>query len=599
MFRRFAAAAAILALSAATPALAGETVWQPWTPDVFARAKAENRFVLLDLAAVWCHWCHVMEATTYKDDAVTKLLGARYITVRVDQDANPDLSNRYGDWGWPATIVFAPDGSEIVKRQGYMAPPQMASLLQAIIDDPSPGPSVVKTPEVVPAKSAYLTDEQRKALKATLADDYDAEHGGWGDGQHYLFTTNTDYLLAQSIAGDRAAEKQARQTLDAALGLFDKEWGGVFQYSEGGAWTTPHYEKVMQYQATYLRHYSTAYAHFRQPEYLAAAKSIGHYLSAYLKSPEGAFYGTQDADLSEKVEGHEYYALASAERLKLGLPRIDKGLYARENGWAASGLAALYNVTGDKDTLAEAEAAFRWVLTNRTLPGGGFSHGEHDRAGPFLGDTLAMGQAALDLYFATGKREDLDIAVEAANYIGANFEQKSGGFATTMKNAASEGAFAKPVVQVDEMISLARFLNLTARTSGKPGPHALAERAMRYLASAEVLDLPGAAAGVLLADNEFTLEPMHITIVGHKDDLAAADLHKAARLLPSIYKRLDWWDMREGPAQNPDVTYPELPTAAAFACSTRLCSEPVTDAAQLPVTVSRMLALRKDERAAK
>ena len=116
--------------------------WQPWSDEVFERAKRENRFVLLDLGAVWCHWCHVMDETTYRDPRVAQLIGQRYVAVRVDQDARPDLANRYEDYGWPATIVFAADGSEIVKRRGYQRPMEMSSMLQAIIDDPTPGPSV-------------------------------------------------------------------------------------------------------------------------------------------------------------------------------------------------------------------------------------------------------------------------------------------------------------------------------------------------------------------------------------------------------------------------------------------------------------------------
>lgn len=92
--------------------------WQPWSNEVFARAEKEHRFVLLDLGAVWCHWCHVMEDITYRDPKVIALIRQRYIAVRVDQDARPDLSNRYEDYGWPATVVFNFDGSEIVKRQG-------------------------------------------------------------------------------------------------------------------------------------------------------------------------------------------------------------------------------------------------------------------------------------------------------------------------------------------------------------------------------------------------------------------------------------------------------------------------------------------------
>src|SRR5271165_3730171 len=98
--------------------------WQPWSDSVFAQAKREGRFVLLDLGTVWCH---VMEEVTYRDPAVIDLVGRRYLAVRVDADARPDLSNRYEDYGWPATIVFNNDGSEIVKRRGYLPPGQMAS----------------------------------------------------------------------------------------------------------------------------------------------------------------------------------------------------------------------------------------------------------------------------------------------------------------------------------------------------------------------------------------------------------------------------------------------------------------------------------------
>ncbi len=98
---------------------------------MFARATAEKRFVILDLEAVWCHWCHVMEKTTYADPKVQELLSEKYLPVRVDQDANPDLSSRYGDWGWPATIVFAPDGTEIAKIRGYIEPERMQALLKA------------------------------------------------------------------------------------------------------------------------------------------------------------------------------------------------------------------------------------------------------------------------------------------------------------------------------------------------------------------------------------------------------------------------------------------------------------------------------------
>ena len=98
--------------------------------------------------------------------------------------------------------------------------------------------------------------------------------------------------------------------------------------------------------------------------------------TAFLLSPDGAFYVSQDADLDHDTDGHTYYALADGDRRKLGMPRIDKHLYARENGWAITGLAAYYDITNDPKMLAMAERAATWVIDNRALPGGGFRHGE-------------------------------------------------------------------------------------------------------------------------------------------------------------------------------------------------------------------------------
>ncbi|MGH6803729.1 MAG: hypothetical protein ACREC3_10230 [Methyloceanibacter sp.] len=107
-----------------------------------------------------------------------------------------------------------------------------------------------------------------------------------------------------------------------------------------------------------------------------------------------------------------------------------------------------------------------------------------------------------------------------------------------------------------------------------------------------MLDLRWFLPGILLADAELSSEPTHITIVGHKDDARSAALHAAGRVFPAIYKRIDWWDTREGPLPNPDVQYPELEQPAAFACTNRVCSQPVFEGADLAKTVTDMLAIR-------
>jgi uncharacterized protein len=155
--------------------------WQAWSNQEFAYAKREHRFVLLDLEAVWCHWCHVMDANTYSNPAVIKLLRSHYIVVKADQDSRPDLSTRYEDFGWPATIVFDAAGHEIVKRQGYLAPDEMASMLQAIIDDPSPGPSVQAAAKLTIPANAILAAGVRTKLTQNYLAGYDPKIRKLGD----------------------------------------------------------------------------------------------------------------------------------------------------------------------------------------------------------------------------------------------------------------------------------------------------------------------------------------------------------------------------------------------------------------------------------
>jgi uncharacterized protein YyaL (SSP411 family) len=573
--------------------------WQTWSDAVFAEAGREHRFVLLDLEAIWCHWCHVMDETTYKDPQVMKLLSSRYILVKVDQDSRPDLSNRYEDYGWPATVVFDAGRHEIVKRQGYLPPKQMASMLQAIIDDPTPGPSVGAETKLELPASSLLSPALRSEIRKNYLDGYDQQQGSWGTKQKLLDWDSVEYSMALSrLEHDARAEHMARQTLAGQLHLLDPVWGGVYQYSAGATWTEPHFEKIMQMQAENLRIYSLAYALWHDPNHLRAAQEIRRYLKMFLTSPEGALYTSQDADLIEGQHSGGYYALNDGQRRKLGIPRVDKNMYARENGWAIAALAALYGVTGDSEVREQALQATRWVLANRTLPGGGLRHGVNDAAGPYLGDNVAMARAFLALYGATAERQWLAQAENAIVFIDNNFrDPRSAGF---MTSAASNAQGLKPLPQRDENAMVARTANLLFHYTGKQAYEDVAHRALRYLAAAPVV-YRRPASTVLLPDLEVASPPLHLTVVGAKDDSAARDLFQAALRYPSTYKRLEWWDPREGPLPNPDVQYPELKTAAAFVCTDHTCSTPIYKADELQSRVDKLLRIQGEgqQRAAK
>jgi uncharacterized protein YyaL (SSP411 family) len=559
-----------------TVAPAEEIRWQPWSDSVFSQAKQQGRFVLLDLGTGWCHWCHVMEEVTYADPAVIKLIQSHYLPVRVDADSRPDLANRYEDYGWPATVVFNAGGGEIVKRQGYIPPKPMASMLQAIIDDPSPGPSILPETKLSPADQPFLSDLTNQRLRQRLIETYDSKNKGWGTVQKFLNWDLIEYCLVAGMQGDTDFERMGRETLAAQLNLIDPIWGGVCQYSTDGDWEHPHFEKIMQMQAENIRTYAEAYAGWGDSHYLDTANQIYGYLKRFLMSSEGVFYASQDADLIPGEHSAEYFKLGDSERRKLGIPRVDRHVYSRENGWAINALAVLSAVSGDRQPLEDAIRAANWMIGHRRMATGGFQHDETASAEPYLADTLYLGRAFLELYMVTADRAWLRRAEEAASYIDEQFKGELG----YLTSPAIGTLKSKP--QIDENADLARFANLLEKYSGIKTYGTMAQHAMQFLSIPTVTDDRGfLVGGILLANREVTTSPLHITVVGSKTDTTASSLFQAALKLPALYKRVEWWDSQEGILPNSDIDYPALENAAAFVCTERTCSPPVFSAQKL------------------
>lgn len=567
--------------------------WRRFDNSLFAEAKRDNKYILMDLEAVWCHWCHVMDEKTYSNDQVLALLKERFICVKVDQDAQPDLSVKYEDYGWPATIFFDGDGREIVKRAGYIPADRMEKLLAAIIKDPSPEPDADQASGMAALQTTIPDSLNSTTLPAALKLDLDKKHrlgfdpkyGAWGTYQKFLDWDSVEYSMQLGLKGEKGGQLRAKKTLDGQLNLLDPAFGGVYQYSTDGDWKHPHFEKIMQMQAENMRIYALGYSLYGDEKYLAAGKSIASFLERFLRSPEGAFYTSQDADLVPGKHSAEYFTLSSEERLKQGVPRVDRHIYARENGWAITALVTLYGASGEKKYLEQAKTALAWVEKNRSLGDGqsakgGFSHDEKDANGPFLGDSLAMGRAYLALYGVSGERDYLKKAENVAGFIDEHFTVKGEpGFAS----AESEGKLIKPVKLLDENVMLARFANGLYRATGQNRYKEMTGKAIAYLS------LPEAArkrkilvAGILLADLEANQEPTHITVVGKKTDSQAMELFAAALRLPLTYKRIEWWDPAEGPMPNADTDLPaDMDKAAAFLCSGGRCSRPAFAAADL------------------
>jgi uncharacterized protein YyaL (SSP411 family) len=222
---------------------------------------------------------------------------------------------------------------------------------------------------------------------------YDVKAGGWGFSHKFLDADSAEYAMVLASEGNAPYAKRIRETLRLEEKIQDPVWGGAYQYSAGGDWDEPHFEKLISIQSQVMRIYALAAAQLHDADYLRVAGRVDDYVTGFLTSPDGAFYVSQDADLIEGEHGGEYFKLDDAGRRAKGIPRVDTHVYARENGWMIASLADLYAASGDRKYLDQAARAAEWVLAHRALEGGGFSHDEHDAAGPYLGDTLAMGQS--------------------------------------------------------------------------------------------------------------------------------------------------------------------------------------------------------------
>ncbi len=566
----------------------GAIAWEKWSDDLFQRAASARKLVILDVGAVWCHWCHVMDQQTYADPKVAAIIKRSFLPVRVDQDAHPDLSNRYRAYGWPATIIFDANGRELSKSAGFIEPEKMRELLERVVAQPTPlrqEEQEVGPTQAMPA-NGLIAPEVITKLQSKHYAALDEERGGLKTKHKFLEADSVEYSLMHGAQGAIRDTEFVRRTLAFNRRLLDPVWGGVYQYSTHGDWEHPHFEKIASKQADNMRLYAHAFSVWGDPTYRSATDEIARYIADFLTAPEGAFYSSQDADVVRGEHAATYFQLSDVMRRQHGIPAVDTNIYARENGWLIRALALVSDVTGDPAFVERGKKAARWILANRAILGGGFRHGNQDVGGPFLGDTLAMGQAFLALYGATGEREWLTQANEAAEFISATFIVSGAEGAVTAK--IRPGVALSPVRVLAENIELARFANLLGHYIGNGAHRDLAATALRYVGQPQRALEAIVESGILLAARELTAAPLHITVVGAKSDPVAGELFNAGRRYYSSYKRLEWWDRVEGPLVNPDVQYPELSRPAIFVCSERRCSLPLFDPAKLPNLIGQL-----------
>ena len=303
--------------------------WYPWGEEALARAKAENKPILLSIGYSACHWCHVMERESFEDPETARMMNELFVPIKVDREERPDLDQIYmdavqafaGRGGWPLTMFLTPDGGPFFG--GTYFPPQdrhglpafkrvLASVDQAYRErSQDVAHNVEKITQAVSALSDYSApgDELPRTVvaeaAAALARHYDRTYGGLGEAPKFPNSFAFSLLLrALDISADPTYAEIVERTLThmAKGGIYDQIGGGFHRYSVDQQWLVPHFEKMLYDNALLSRLYLDAARALDRREFMDVARDIFEYVIREMTSPEGGFYSTQDAD-SEGEEG--------------------------------------------------------------------------------------------------------------------------------------------------------------------------------------------------------------------------------------------------------------------------------------------------------
>ena len=398
--------------------------WNEWDKETFEKAAEEKKPIILDIHGVWCHWCHVMDQTSYSDQEVIDIVNKDFIPIKVDTDKGPDVNKRYNQGGWPSTVFLTPTG-QIITGATYIPPDSLKDMMFKVID----------TFKEIKFKDVNLEDKKLKIdnnvkldnkviekIVGNFLDNFDYDYGGFGMQPKFPMTDainlafnqynkskNKDYLII------------ARVTLDNMKGIFDDLEGGFYRYSVTQQWNEPHYEKMMETNAGIIQNYLQGYEIIKKDEYKDIAIKSLNYIKNNLSNEQGGFYGSQDAD-------EEYYPKNLEERKKHGKPFIDKNIYTDLSSMMISTYIYAYKILKDDFYKNFAVKSIKLLLDKSYEERFGMFHffdGENRFLPGMLADNAYFIKALIDVFEVTNDKLYINTAVKLNKFVIDNFIDKN------------------------------------------------------------------------------------------------------------------------------------------------------------------------------
>jgi uncharacterized protein YyaL (SSP411 family) len=322
--------------------------WYEWSEEAFAHAKEQDRPILLDIGAVWCHWCHVIDRESYENQTIAKIINDHFVAIKVDRDERPDVDSRYqsaistisGQGGWPLTGFLLPDGRPFFGGT-YFPPedqfgrPGFRRVLLAVVDSykgrreelqraaDSLANAVAQAETFTGAHGAFdagVMDSQIKSLTQL----FDIRNGGFGRAPKFPHCSSIDLILEEyqrtashgnGSGSGRHLLAMAETTLEkmARGGVCDQLAGGFHRYSVDEKWLVPHFEKMSYDNSELLKNYLHGWQVTKNPLLRQTAEGIITWVNEVLSDQhQGGFYASQDADYSLDDDG-DYFTWTQDE----------------------------------------------------------------------------------------------------------------------------------------------------------------------------------------------------------------------------------------------------------------------------------------------